>query len=218
MAKTQKDKSPAYTTVRVTSDTNKKLAKAVAKYNDRHPDNTLNKTEYLSLLFDYCHQFGIDVDDTEKPLTEMRKLRSSVKSFNDSAWASKKETEKFVQEQNARTNKMIATEQEVCDTLAGLIADKDFNEQVLRPLRDRLDNLCDLTAIKLKDKKGNVNIFSLSKSLYTILETTDSIRRFLSIRSNDPKAPTILDRLIHIETMLSTMKMKGRLYGWEDIK
>lgn len=213
MAKKQKANKPVYTTIRVTSDANRRFAKAVDKYNDRHPDNTLNKTEYFSLLLDYCHQFGIDVDDTEKPLTEMRKLRSSVKSLNDSAWAAKRETEKFVQEQNAKANKVIASEQEVCATLAEMIADKDFNNEVLKPIRERLDGICQNWMFQRKDKAGDVKDYTLGNALADILSVSDVIRQIVCDHSKDPKTPTLLDRIIHIEEMLQHAKEKKRFLG-----
>ena len=218
-AKTQKGKTPVFTTVRVSTDTNKKLAKAVDRYNDRHADRNLTKDEFLSLLLDYCQQFGIDFDDTEKPLTAMSKLRSSVKSFSDSAWAAKKETEKFVREQKQRTDSIIAAEKEVCDTLAELVGDKDFNQRVLQPIKNDLENLHRLTAMSTKNAEGKVRNWTFSETLLEILNRLVNVQVQLATRSKDrEKNPTVLDRIEHIENMLSSMKMKGRLYGWETIK
>ena len=228
MAKLQKEKEPVFTTVRVKVDTNKKLAMAVDKYNDRHPDKTLTKDEFLSLFLDYCQNFGIDIDEAEKPLTAMSKLRSSVKSFNDSAWAAKKEMEKFVQEQKTRTDKIIAAEKEACDTLAELVGDSNFNQTVLQPILNELqeiktekkqnDNI-NIITIRTKDKKtGEIRERTLSEAFLEIYNKLINIQAQLFNHSKDREEPTILDRIQHIENLLSTMKMRGRLYGWEEIK
>lgn len=215
--KTRKEKTPDFTTVRVTSDTNKKLAKAVEKYNDRHKGSTLTKDEFLSLLLDYCSNFGIDIDDAEKPQTAMNKLRSSVKSLNDSAWAAKKETEKFVQELKERTDKIISAEQKVCHTLAELVGDKDFNRQVLQPIKNDLENLHRLTAMRTTNLNGKDRDWTLCESLLEILTRLIKVQTQLTTNSNDQKKnPTLLDRIEHIDNMITSMKMKGRLYGWEE--
>lgn len=234
MAKLQNGKEPVFTTVRVKIDTNKKLAMAVDKYNDRHPDSTLTKDEFLSLFLDYCHKFGIDIDEAEKPLTAMNKLRSSVKSFNDSAWAAKKEMEKFVLEQKTRTDKIIAAEKEVCDTLAELVGDTNFSQAVLHPItRDLLQIKADLQkmqnidiSIRTKDKQnGEIRNWTFSESFIELLNKLINIQNSiiklqaqLINHTKDREKPTILDRIEHIENLLSTMKMRGRLYGWEEIK
>lgn len=228
MAKSQNEKEPVFTTVRVKVDTNKKLAMAVDKYNDRHPDNTLTKDEFLSLFLDYCQNFGIDIDEAEKPLTAMSKLRSSVKSFNDSAWAAKKEMEKFVQEQKTRTDKIIEAEKEACDTLAELVGDPNFNKTVLQPILNELqeiktekkqnDNI-NIITIRTKDKRtGEIRERTLSEAFLEIYNKLINIQAQLLNHSKDREEPTILDRIEHIENLLSTMKMRGRLYGWEEIK
>ena len=215
--KTRKEKTPDFTTVRVTSDTNKKLAKAVEKYNDRHKGSTLTKDEFLSLLLDYCSNFGIDIDDAEKPQTAMNKLRSSVKSLNDSAWAAKKETEKFVQELKERTDKIISAEQKVCHTLAELVGDKDFNRQVLQPIKNDLENLHRLTAMRTTNLNGKDRDWTLCESLLEILTRLIKVQTQLTTNSTDQKKnPTLLDRIEHIDNMITSMKMKGRLYGWEE--
>lgn len=212
----QKEKMPVFTTVRVTTDTNQKLAKAVEKYNDRHADRNLTKDEFLSLLLDYCQQFGIDFDDTEKPVTAINKLRSSVKSFNDSAWAAKTEAEKFVREHKKRTDRIIAAEQEVCDTLAELVGDRNFNNSVLKPIRDDLENLYSLTAMCTSTENGT-DKWTLSESLIEILSRLVNVYVQLATHSKDrQKSPTLLDRIENIENMLLSMKAKKRLYGWED--
>ena len=222
MAKSQNEKEPVFTTVRVKVDTNKKLAMAVDKYNDRHPDNTLTKDEFLSLFLDYCQNFGIDIDEAEKPLTAMSKLRSSVKSFNDSAWAAKKEMEKFVQEQKTRTDKIIEAEKEACDTLAELVGDPNFNQTVLQPVKSDLKNIKEelqKMQIRTKDKKtGEIRERTLSEAFLEIYNKLINIQAQLLNHSKDREKPTILDRIQHIENLLSTMKMRGRLYGWEEIK
>ena len=229
MAKLQKEKEPVFTTVRVKVDTNKKLAMAVDKYNDRHPDNTLTKDEFLSLFLDYCQNFGIDIDEAEKPLTAMSKLRSSVKSFNDSAWAAKKEMEKFVQEQKTRTDKIIEAEKEACDTLAELVGDPNFNQTVLQPVKSDLKNIKEelqKMQIRTKDKEnGEIRNWTFSESFIELLNKLINIQNGiiklqaqLLNHSKDREKPTILDRIQHIENLLSTMKMRGRLYGWEEIK
>lgn len=229
MAKLQKEKEPVFTTVRVKVDTNKKLAMAVDKYNDRHPDNTLTKDEFLSLFLDYCQNFGIDIDEAEKPLTAMSKLRSSVKSFNDSAWAAKKEMEKFVQEQKTRTDKIIEAEKEACDTLAELVGDPNFNQTVLQPVKSDLKNIKEelqKMQIRTKDKEnGEIRNWTFSESFIELLNKLINIQNViiklqaqLLNHSKDREKPTILDRIQHIENLLSTMKMRGRLYGWEEIK
>ena len=228
MAKLQKEKEPVFTTVRVKVDTNKKLAMAVDKYNDRHPDNTLTKDEFLSLFLDYCQNFGIDIDEAEKPLTAMSKLRSSVKSFNDSAWAAKKEMEKFVQEQKTRTDKIIEAEKEACDTLAELVGDPNFNQTVLQPVKSDLKNIKEelqKMQIRTKDKEnGEIRNWTFSESFIELLNKLINIQNGiiklqaqLLNHSKDREKPTILDRIQHIENLLSTMKMRGRLYGWEEI-
>lgn len=215
--KTRKEKTPVFTTVRVTTDTNKKLAKAVDKYNDRHKGSTLTKDEFLSLLLDYCSNFGIDIDDAEKPQTAMNKLRSSVKSLNDSAWAAKKETEKFVQEQKARTDKIISAEQELCDTLAELVGDKDFNRQVLQPIKNDLENLHELTAMRTTNPDGKDRDWTLCECLMEIINKLISLQIQLTTHSKErEKNPTLLDRIEHIDSLITSMKMKGRLYGWEE--
>ena len=229
MAKLQNGKEPVFTTVRVKVDTNKKLAMAVDKYNDRHPDSTLTKDEFLSLFLDYCHNFGIDIDEAEKPLTAMSKLRSSVKSFNDSAWAAKKEMEKFVQEQKTRTDKIIEAEKEACDTLAELVGDPNFNQTVLQPVKSDLKNIKEelqKMQIRTKDKEnGEIRNWTFSESFIELLNKLINIQNViiklqaqLLNHSKDREKPTILDRIQHIENLLSTMKMRGRLYGWEEIK
>lgn len=149
-AKIQKKETPVFTTVRVSQETNKKLARAVEKYNDRHVDrNNLNKDEFLSLLLDYYYQFGIDIDDTEKPITAMNKLRSSVKSFNDSAWAANKQTEKFVREAVKKID-------ELCETLFFMIDSGDFIEKVLHPILKEILSVKKQNTITVKDKEGKI--------------------------------------------------------------
>lgn len=220
--KTRSENTPVFTTVRVTSDTNKKLAKAVDKYNDRHPGSALTKDEFLSLLLDYCSNYGIDIDDAETPQTSMNRLRRSVKSLNDSSWASMNEMKKFVQEQKERTDKIIAAEKEVCDTLAELVGDENFNKQVLQPIKNDLENLYSLTAMRTNNN-GQERSWTLCESLIEILNRIIKIQIQTTSNSKDRENnPTLLDKIDqilektkHTDKLISSMKTKRRFYGWE---
>lgn len=147
----KEDIKTSFTTVRVSSETNKKLKRAVDKYNDRHPGKVISKDDFLSLLLSYCDNFGIDIDDTEKPLTAINKLQKSVKSFNDSAWAAKKEMEKSVRDICEKVDSSINAQKDLCESLAFMIGSSDFNQEVLRPISDELKKV--RSAIYVKDEK-----------------------------------------------------------------
>ena len=144
-----------------------------------------------------------------------------MKSFNDSAWAAKKEMEKFVQEQKTRTDKIIEAEKEACDTLAELVGDPNFNQTVLQPILNELqeiktekkqnDNI-NIITIRTKDKKsGEIRERTLSEAFLEIYNKLINIQAQLLNHSKDREEPTILDTIEHIENLLSTMKMRGRL-------
>lgn len=121
-------KKTEITTIRVKKKTNEKITKAIKRHNERYPDRKINKDDYLSLLLDYNHNFGIDFEDSEKPLTAMNKLRKSVKSFNDSAWAAKKETEKLAKEYSEKINQLT-------ESLALMLKNGEFLQDIKEEIK-----------------------------------------------------------------------------------
>jgi len=194
-AKIQKKETPVFTTVRVSQETNKKLARAVDKYNDRNHGRNISKDEYLSLLLNYVHQFGIDFDDTEKPLTLMNKLRSSVKSINDSAWAANKQTEKFVREAAKKIDKL-------CETLFLMIDSGDFNEKVLHPVLKELFLIKKQNTITVKDKEGKITRTATTVDILNDFNTSlQLLHKDFSMFSED------------LNLIKENLKKKGRFFS-----
>jgi len=185
-AKIQKKETPVFTTVRVSQETNKKLARAVDKYNDRNHGRNISKDEYLSLLLNYVHQFGIDFDD---------KLRSSVKSINDSAWAANKQTEKFVREAAKKIDKL-------CETLFLMIDSGDFNEKVLHPVLKELFLIKKQNTITVKDKEGKITRTATTVDILNDFNTSlQLLHKDFSMFSED------------LNLIKENLKKKGRFFS-----